>query len=109
MNTATASPSVTTGDARTLGRSAPPWVGPAVFALAVSAVIAPKFVQLVQRWRVDPNYNHGFLVLPIAAYLGVRAFRQGAPAGSPHGVRHFHRGVEVDERERAIPGHFTGP
>lgn len=84
MNTATASPSVTTGDARTLGRSAPPWVGPAVFALAVSAVIAPKFVQLVQRWRVDPNYNHGFLVLPIAAYLGVRAFRQGAPAGSPH-------------------------
>lgn len=84
MNTATASPSVTAADARTPARSAPNWVGPAVFALAVAAVVAPKFVQLVERWWIDPNYNHGFLVLPLAAYLGRRAFRQGAAVGSPH-------------------------
>jgi exosortase len=44
------------------------------FALAAVAttfvlVYARVFMRLVQDWRTDDNYSHGFLVIPVAAYL----------------------------------------
>ncbi len=36
---------------------------------AVVVVFWPVWVRLVDAWLVDGNYSHGFLILPIAAYL----------------------------------------
>jgi exosortase len=40
--------------------------------------------QLVELWSRDPNYNHGFLVLPITGWLLIRAFRRAGPVGAPN-------------------------
>jgi exosortase len=60
----------------------PPLVGVAAFALFVAALFGPTFVRLVDLWEKDPNYSHGYLVAPIAAYLAWMVYRQaGAPRG----------------------------
>ena len=45
--------------------------GVALSALALSATLLywPVLVRLVSDWRTDDNYSHGFLIVPIAAYL----------------------------------------
>jgi exosortase len=40
----------------------------------------PRFWELMDVWSKDDNYSHGFLVGPLAVYLGWEVFRrQGAP------------------------------
>ena len=40
-----------------------------VSALGLAWAYAPSFATLVDRWRRDDNYSHGFFVLPIAAAI----------------------------------------
>ncbi len=40
-----------------------------VVAAAVGFAYAPNFASLFKTWRTDPDYSHGFLVLPICAYI----------------------------------------
>jgi len=41
----------------------------AVILAGIALVFRQVFVRLVDAWIVDGNYSHGFLILPIAAYL----------------------------------------
>jgi exosortase len=38
----------------------------AIIGLAVLAAYAPNVIDLIGKWNSDPNYSHGFLVVPIA-------------------------------------------
>ena len=44
-----------------------------VFLLVTVAALLwaywPALVSLVETWQADPDYNHGFLVIPIAVWL----------------------------------------
>jgi exosortase len=40
-----------------------------LLVLVVSALYAPVLRGLMQQWYDDPNYSHGFFVLPFSAYL----------------------------------------
>lgn len=40
-----------------------------LLAVALGVVYAPVFAELVRDWGRDPNYSHGYLIPPIAAYL----------------------------------------
>jgi exosortase len=40
-----------------------------VFAGAFIATYAAVLVRLARDWAVDPNYSHGFLIVPLAGYL----------------------------------------
>jgi len=44
-----------------------PWILAA--GLAAGALFATSALALFQRWDADPNYSHGFLVLPISVFL----------------------------------------
>lgn len=50
-----------------------PSVGDVVGLIAVAAAVgyayAPNFTALLTIWRSDPDYSHGFLVLPICAFI----------------------------------------
>lgn len=61
----------------------PVWVGLSVFAATLVAAFGPTLWKLVRMWVVDPNYNHGFLVLPISIALAVRAYLRGRSPESP--------------------------
>ncbi len=62
--------------------SVPPLVGLAAYTLFVLALFGPTFVRLVDLWEKDPNYSHGYLVVPITAYLAVMVYlRVGSPQG----------------------------
>ncbi len=41
----------------------------AVLGLAVAASYAPSLLNLAEKWNSDPNYSHGFLVIPIALLI----------------------------------------
>ena len=41
----------------------------AAFVVAFALLYAQVFVDLVKNWFRDPNYSHGFAILPISAYL----------------------------------------
>ena len=41
----------------------------AAIAGALAFAYAPNFASLLRTWRVDPDYSHGFLVLPICAVI----------------------------------------
>jgi exosortase len=55
--------------------------------LMVAALIVvlylPIFVWLVQSWLGDPNYSHGFLILPVAAFIAWTK-RKELVRGKPH-------------------------
>ncbi len=60
----------------------PPVAGLAAFAVLTLVLFGPTFVRLVDLWEKDPNYSHGYLVAPIAAYLAWAVYRQvGPPRG----------------------------
>ena len=39
------------------------------FALVITWIYAPTLSQLAHQWAADPNYSHGFLVVPFSAYI----------------------------------------
>lgn len=67
----------------------PPSASAGIAALAVLAALAalfgPAFIALARRWEADPNYSHGWLVLPISLGLAWHAWtKAGLPvAGTP--------------------------
>jgi exosortase len=55
------------------------WLGTSLVALAV--LFGPTLMALVRLWASDPNYSHGFLVLPLSLWLAWGSFREtGLPA-----------------------------
>lgn len=56
----------------------PVWVGPVAFAAAAVALFASTLSELWTLWNQDPNYNHGYVVLPVAAGIGYWIFRKRA-------------------------------
>jgi exosortase len=44
------------------------WAGGAVL-LTLALAYAPNFRELFRSWSDDPNYSHGFLVIPIALFM----------------------------------------
>jgi exosortase len=61
----------------------PVWAGPVVYALLLGGLLATTFTSLVTLWNRDPNYNHGFLILPIAVLLGYRAYKKSVDRIGP--------------------------
>lgn len=60
-----------------------------LFALlmALSALLYwPTLVELIRIWWTDPGYSHGFLVIPLAGWLGHRWFREHRPRFAPEPV-----------------------
>jgi exosortase len=58
----------------------------AAHALAIGAVVLclacsflPEFGELARTWRTNPNYSHGYAVIPIALFIAWRAMRTGPP------------------------------
>ena len=45
------------------------WIGAACFVLAALGVFAPILYYMVLHWKAVPDYSHGFLVAPLAAYF----------------------------------------
>ena len=45
------------------------WLPPALLTAMFFALFLPALRELVRDWTIDPNYEHGFLVPVIAAYL----------------------------------------
>ncbi len=56
-------------------------LGGGLSALLVVALYGGTVVELLALWGSDPNYSHGFLVLPVAAWLAWRCARQGPLRG----------------------------
>jgi exosortase len=42
------------------------------FAVVFTWIYAPTLSQLAHQWATDPNYSHGFLVVPFSAYIAWR-------------------------------------
>jgi exosortase len=42
----------------------------------------PSFATLMQCWQIDPNYSHGWLILPVSAWLSWKVLRQPNGHGS---------------------------
>lgn len=84
MTTASVTPSTTSPPSST-ATTIPVWVGVSAFLLSVAAAFGPTLWKLWEMWSIDPNYNHGFLVLPIAIALAERAYRRGGPPGPADG------------------------
>jgi exosortase len=60
------------------------YVAPAVVLAALGWSYAPNLRQLFEIWNKDPNYSHGYLVLPIALIiLRRRLTSEGAPVFRP--------------------------
>jgi exosortase len=56
----------------------------AVVVVVLGCAYAPNFRHLVSIWNHDPNYSHGFLVLPVALIILWRRWTEaGAPALRP--------------------------
>lgn len=63
------------------------WLASAGALVAVVALFAHSFLALVKRWDDDPNYSHGYLVLPISLVLaGLALYRLGLPDKSELGT-----------------------
>jgi exosortase len=59
------------------------WVGPVAFAAAAAALFASTLAELWTLWNNDPNYNHGFVVLPVSVGLAYWIFRKRAGDPGP--------------------------
>jgi exosortase len=77
---------VTEGAATDAGRKRPVmrWVAVAIVAAMLGWAYAPNIRELVRTWSRDPNYSHGFLVVPVALVILFR--REEVPASSAKGV-----------------------
>lgn len=65
-----------------------PWVAAGAVAAATLWAYLPTFRSLWNTWGSDPNYSHGYLVLPVAALVAWRRSgeaRSGPPRGSAWG------------------------
>jgi exosortase len=65
---------------RSFGFLSPWYVAPAIVAVVLGWSYAPNLRNLVAIWNQDPNYSHGFLVIPVALVI---AWRRWAEAESP--------------------------
>ena len=45
------------------------WWAAGAVALMLALAYAPNFRELLSSWSSDPNYSHGYLVIPIAAFI----------------------------------------
>ncbi len=45
------------------------WWAAGAVTLMLALAYAPNFRELVSSWSSDPNYSHGYLVIPIAAFI----------------------------------------
>src|SRR5262245_30351588 len=55
----------------------------ALLVAVVALLFAPTFALLLQRWQIDPNYSHGYLVGPISLLMaGIAIYRVGRPQQS---------------------------
>jgi len=45
------------------------WIATACLATAAVGVFAPILYYMIIHWKVVPDYSHGFLVAPLAAYF----------------------------------------
>ena len=72
-------------DARTTPdpAAAPRWQTPLALAAALAWCYAPNLVELAGRWRLDPDYNHGFFVIPLALAIAWRRRAKIARAIAP--------------------------
>jgi exosortase len=63
--------------------AAPNWPIPLALAAALAWSYAPNLVELADRWRLDPDYNHGFFVIPLALAIAWRRRAEIARAIAP--------------------------
>ncbi len=62
------------------GWSIPVWIPLGAAVGLTIGLFGASLTNLVGLWDRDPNYSHGYLVLPISLFLGYRIFRRvGAP------------------------------
>jgi exosortase len=65
----------------------PPAIARLVAVGAVATVLAlsyaPNLSELVRTWTQDPDYSHGFLVIPVALLIGLRRHPSANPTGQP--------------------------
>ncbi len=54
------------------------WIGLALLALSILWAFLPSWSNLVQAWEREPDYSHGWFVIPIVAYL-MWTFRDTMP------------------------------
>jgi exosortase len=59
-----------------------------LFAAALVVLMLPTVTRLWQAWESDPSYSHGYLVLPLALYLGWLRYRQAGPPDPAAGNLH---------------------
>lgn len=74
---------------RTAGKPVPWPTVIAGLALATSFALlqGPAIVKLVSDWSIDPNYSHGFLIVPVALYFAwERRARLRAASWQPSGA-----------------------
>lgn len=53
-----------------------------IAALALGLAYAPNFRELFSTWQLNPNYSHGFLVVPIALFILWQRLSGAQPASS---------------------------
>jgi exosortase len=64
--------------------TSPRYVAPAVVVVVLGFAYAPNLRQLYSTWNTDPNYSHGFLVVPVALFILWRRWTEAAaPAVRP--------------------------
>lgn len=76
--TPTANPAASSAPPPPSAGPLPVWAGPVAFAVATAALFATTLAELWTLWNRDPNYNHGFIVLPVSAGIGYWIFRKRA-------------------------------
>jgi exosortase len=54
-------------------------VAPAIVAVVLGWSYAPNLRNLVTIWSTDPNYSHGFLVIPVALVIAWRRWAEAKP------------------------------
>jgi len=61
-----------------------PLVAAAITAAALAASYLPSLIELARKWSADPNYSHGYFIIPIAlGLLWMRADRLDPAAVRP--------------------------
>lgn len=57
------------------------WIWVVVLAGLLSLLFGPTLFKLSYTWANDPNYSHGYLILPISLFLTYRIWRDGPAPG----------------------------